>query len=476
METKKTTKQLVQLALWDELIQTLSFARDLSTAYHNSVESQRSDINELLNAVRTADVQSHIILGKIIDCFLTPAKNFEDHDDDNNALSDGELPDQKPQENIVLSVPYERRSGSPNCQLLIAPNECAIEEPQYRSRSPSQVQMASSEIKLRSNTKINYPSEAIGRSQSINLNRTPFNSPTPIQFRQFERSPSNSPTPAQFRQIKRSSSNSHIQVQSRQFNDSPINVHTSVQSKHLNWSPSNSRNPTQYTVSNRSRSKSQDQQQFDTRSMHSSVTRHSPKYRNHSRSPPRFRTQHGRRSRSHSRSYNEQGFDSKSTSSYKKKQSRMRKKSRSRSPNRKENVTKNQSFPKSNIEPPYSSSKSVKNNEKEYHRTSRSTTRKVTKTPMKKRTPKPKKEPEINAGIMMPPPPQDPYNVPRLYFHNPLNAPPMYCRPPRPPMPRLMRPPYFIPPRPRIPYPPAFPRMCRPPWLPMNPMMHNEEI
>lgn len=53
MESKKT-KELVQLALWDEMIQTLTFARDLSIAYHNSVESQRSDINELLNAIRTA--------------------------------------------------------------------------------------------------------------------------------------------------------------------------------------------------------------------------------------------------------------------------------------------------------------------------------------------------------------------------------------------------------------------------------------
>jgi len=42
-------------------------------------------------------VQSHILLDKIIDCFLTPVKT----DVENDALSDGEIPDQKPQGNYV---------------------------------------------------------------------------------------------------------------------------------------------------------------------------------------------------------------------------------------------------------------------------------------------------------------------------------------------------------------------------------------
>jgi len=126
--------------------------------------------------------------------------------------------------------------------------------------------MASSEINLRSDTKIKYWSETEFQSQAINSIRYP--------------------------------SYSDIPTESRNVNES-----------------SNYHYPIKREERNRSRSKSRDslidQHEFDARNTYSSVTRHRSRSRNLNRSSPnsRIQTQHGRRNRSRSRSHNEQQLD-----------------------------------------------------------------------------------------------------------------------------------------------------------------------
>jgi hypothetical protein len=44
--------EMTQLALWDDLSRNIMFAKELSIAYRNSAEAQKSDVGELAKALK----------------------------------------------------------------------------------------------------------------------------------------------------------------------------------------------------------------------------------------------------------------------------------------------------------------------------------------------------------------------------------------------------------------------------------------
>jgi len=215
-------------------------------------------------------------------------------------------------ENIVHNKWHSRLSDG---KFRVNLKKCISGIPKYQSISQSQERMPSSEGELLSETDTQYPCETKFRPQSVTLHR--------------------------------SLSNSHIPTLSR-------NVY---------WPSSNTPNLTQYEVKNESRSKLQDQQKFGTRSIHSSMTRNQPEFKNVNMSPPNYRIQKrlGRRIRSRSRSYNEPRFGSRSRYSSKNRQrSQSRSRRKSKLLDRRDNVTERQSSSKPKHDRSFKSSKNYK--------------------------------------------------------------------------------------------------------------------
>ncbi|CAH1731957.1 pre-mRNA-splicing factor CWC22 homolog [Aphis gossypii] len=316
--------KVTQQAAWDELVHKLSSWKNLTFAYLKSIKDAEPYSDELFNAMKSTNYECHMVLNKILKWILT------------NALPDnGEIFELLSQEFIESLFPYQRLSESPDRQLVITPNVCRKERPQYGSAFLS-IDLLRSDIKINYETKTNH---------RILLFENP----------------------------NRDLPNYNVPIQSKQLNSSSCYSSTLLLSEDTDFGTFTSHNLTQCAVRNTLQYSDQDQQEYDNRCTHSFVTKHQQQFTsptnnyhetqniniNGSRSRSyneqrckskstdsfenRHKTHHGNRNRSRSRSCNEQRCKSKSTDSLKKKQEsrdRTRKKSRSRSPKRKENVNK----------------------------------------------------------------------------------------------------------------------------------------